>query len=241
MSRRRSNLRLPVRFCLFATSYTPLFILVVLRQVSQNWEFLQWGGVSLESLLTFAQRFGLSAVGLGLAAFGGIGLYVSLRNMRDRVRVNGEFIRVLDVDDKSSDALGYVMTYVIPFAFQNYSDWVESVSIVFLLVVIYAIYVNSSLILVNPILSLRYSLCEVEFSDNSAASVQEPSVIKKKGLFLTLEKHLRVGDVLNATEVGQKLYFALPYAQSDTERSQRSTDDYSASPAGMDSLVSDPS
>ena len=241
MSRRRSNLRLPVRFCLFATSYIPLFFLIALRQVSQNWGFLHWGGLNLESLLTFAQRFGLSAVGLVLAIGGGMGLYMSLCNMKDRVRVNGEFIRVLDVDDKSSDALGYVMTYVIPFAFQNYSDWVESVSIIFLLIVIYAIYVNSSLILVNPILSLRYSLCEVEFSDNSTASIQEPSAVTKKGLFLTSEKHLRVGDVLNATEVGQKLYFALPYARSDTERPQRSTDDYSASPAGMDSLVSDPS
>lgn len=35
---------------LFITSYTPLFILIVLKQISENVTYLNWGGINRESI-----------------------------------------------------------------------------------------------------------------------------------------------------------------------------------------------
>ena len=56
------NLHGLAQFALFVSSYLPLFILIIVRQVSENWEFLHWAGLSLEGFKIFALKFALSAI-----------------------------------------------------------------------------------------------------------------------------------------------------------------------------------
>lgn len=45
---------------LFGTSYTPLFVLIALRQIVNNANYLNYAGVSIASVKCFISKFGLA-------------------------------------------------------------------------------------------------------------------------------------------------------------------------------------
>ena len=194
-----NNLHGLAQFALFVSSYLPLFILIIVRQVSTNFIFLHWGGFTKCGFETFATNFALSSFLTIVSIVGFFGYLLTLSNIEE-VAKNGLPIIVTDIKNKNSEAIGYVATYLIPFLFQSFDGWYECVSVIFLMFIIYRIYINSSLLLINPLLSFMYSIYEIEYSVNDK---------KKNGLIISKNKYLQDDTHIKIYEIGHKLFFAI--------------------------------
>lgn len=187
------------QFSLFVSSYLPLFILIIVRQISINNEYLHFAGFSLENIGLFLSKFGLSAILIVLSAIGLFGYWQTLGNIEE-VAKNGNPVTVTDVKNKNSESIGYIATYIIPFLFQNFDNWYDCLSVLFLLVIIYRIYINSSLLLINPLLSFKFGIYEIEYLQGNKT---------KNGLIISKDKSLQDDCKLKLYEIGHKLYFAI--------------------------------
>lgn len=186
-------------FVLFITSYIPLFILIIFRQVSENIDFLNWGGLNNESLKIFFGKFGFSFSLIIVSIFGLIGCRILFSNLRKNIN-NGENITLTDVRNRNNESIGYIATYIIPFIFQSFNTWYEIFAFIFLMIIIYRIYVNSSLILINPVLSFKYSIFEIEYEQQNGK--------KRNGLIIIKDKYIMEETMIKIYPIGHKLFFA---------------------------------
>lgn len=187
------------QFVLFVTSYIPLFVLICLKQISKNIDYLNWGGVSWLSSFTFLQKFGLSTFFILVSLFGLWGCIRIFANLKKDVN-NGENVVVTDVKNKNNESIGYIATYIVPFLFQNFDTWYECIALLFLLIIIYRIYINSNLLLINPLLSFKYSIFEIEFDIKGK---------KRNGLVIVESKFIQEDTTIKIYEIGPKLYYAI--------------------------------
>ncbi len=186
------------QFALFVSSYLPLFILIIARQVSENIEYFHWAGFTAEGMKILFLKFGLSLVLTIASLIGLVGYILTLGNIEE-VAKNGFPVIVKDVKNKNSESIGYIATYIIPFLFQSFNGWFECMSVLFLMAIIYRIYINSSLLLINPLLSFRFSIYEIEYIVNDKT---------KNGLIISRDKYLQDDASIKIYEIGHKLYFA---------------------------------
>lgn len=164
-----NRLRKGASFSLFVTSYIPLFAIVIAKQLWSAKSALSWGGWNKEAFYCFMSNFGMSVL-LGLVSIGGvIGMIILLMNLEKNLP-NGSAVKVTKINNRNSEAVGYIATYIVPFMAGDLSSCFECIIFVIVMSLIYVIYINSNLILINPILCLRYSLLEIEYKvigDNS--------------------------------------------------------------------------
>jgi hypothetical protein len=186
------------QFALFVTSYFPLFFLIILRQVIENADYLVFSGFTITAVKVFLAKFGLSAILTIISILGLFGYLQTLGNIEE-VSKNGHPVTIKDVKNKNSEAIGYIATYIIPFLFQSLNGWYECISVLFLLAIIYRIYINSSLLLINPILSFKFSIYEIEYLDGTK---------EKNGLIISRNKYLQDDEDIKIYEIGHKLFFA---------------------------------
>jgi hypothetical protein len=205
VEKRRNLLHSGVRFALFATSYSPLFLIMIMKVSFSHSAYLHWGGFTSKAFLVFIKYFGLCSVLLGFIIVGSIGLFVFISQIKSSTNLNGFPVLIKDLKNKNSEAISYIGTYIIPFLFQDYSGLYEVLSVTILLVVIYFIYINSTLILINPVLNLRYSLYEVEFVNDHLKEAGK----SRSGLIITEERFLEEEDQMMFKRIGHKLYFAM--------------------------------
>lgn len=187
------------QFVLFVTSYIPLFLLICLKQIYGNKEFLRWGGINLDSISIYFQKFGLSTFLIILSLFGLIGCYWLFNNL-EKDSKNGENVTIKEISNRNSESIGYIATYIVPFLFQNFNNWYEIAAFVFLMVIIYRIYINSNLLIINPLLSFKYSIFELEYKTSSGKD--------RKGLIITKEKVLDEDAIVKIYPIGHKLFYA---------------------------------
>jgi len=193
-----NNLERQAQFALFVTSYLPLFILIIFKQVYTNFNFLNWGGFSFISLNLFFQKFGLSIILMLIGIYGYYGAQRTFANIH-KASDNGFPAKILDVKSKNSESIGYIATYIIPFAFQSFDNWLELISICFILYIIYRVYINSSLLLINPVLNLNYSIFEFEFQENDK---------RKNGILISKAKDIQEDDLVTLYSIGHKMYYS---------------------------------
>lgn len=186
-------------FSLFVTSYTPLFILISLKQLHNNYQYLHWGGLNNSSFFLYMEKFALTTIFLLVVIFGLLGTKRTLNNINKRAK-NGFPVTVVDLKNKNSESVNYIATYIIPFAFQAFSSWFELVSTIAIISVIYRIYVNSSLILVNPLLSFKYGLFEIQFKEGNNL---------RNGMIISPNKFLTEDEIVQLYPIGHKMYYAL--------------------------------
>lgn len=199
MKRKTNNLHGVAQFVLFVSSYSPLFLLLIIKQFSNSYMFLNWGGFSYDNFLLLISKFGLSTILLIITTIGLFGYFKTLGNLED-VAKNGFPIKVIDVKNKNSEAIGYIATYIIPFLFEDFSNWFECFAVLFLLLIIYRIFINSSLLLINPLLSFNYGIYEIEYSEKNKT---------KSALIISRDKNLTDDTYIKIYEIGHKLYFAI--------------------------------
>lgn len=198
---RRHGLKRGARFSLFIVSYTPLFAIMIFQQIYQNKDYLHPVEITKETALNFFRYFGVSSFLVIISIISLIGLLILLRNLERRASESGEEITVTDVENKNSEAIAYLFTYIIPFVFQDLSNISQLVPIIALMSVTYAIYSNSSMMLINPTLSFWYSLYQIEYKDNTGKT--------KKTIVLTKERFLEEGDTLRPKRIAHKLSYGV--------------------------------
>lgn len=186
---------------LFITSYIPLFVIVVLKQLNDGSEYLHWGGFNNEAICCFIRHFGMSAVLLVLSVFGVLGTIVLFHNLETNLP-NGSTVKVNKINNRNSEAIGYIATYIVPFFTSDFSAWFECVVFTVIMILIYTIYTNSSMILINPLLSIRYSLLEIEYT-----IVGDSSEGTHDALIITSTKDFKENIYYQIYQIGFKLYY----------------------------------
>jgi hypothetical protein len=195
-----SRLHGVAQFVLFVTSYIPLFTLICLKQLYENGEYLSWAGFNDAALATFVQKFGLTSLLLIFSAIGIIGCKLLFKNL-EKDSKNGDNVTVVDVSNRNNESIGYIATYIVPFLFQSFNGWYEITALLFLMAIIYRIYINSNLLIINPLLSFKYSIFELEYETTGKK--------KRKGLIITKEKYLDEGTIVKIYPIGHKLFYAI--------------------------------
>lgn len=211
---RKNRLTKLVRVSLFFLSYTPLFFIVIIRELKRNKEYLNWGGFTLDSLKCFIKFFLLPTM-LGVFIF--IGVFCTkyfFKRMSFKVEESGDNVIVKRIENKNSEAISYLATYILPFLFQDFSNIIDTISIFVIFWVIYRIYINSSLLIINPILNLEYTLYEIGYVDKSDDIKEKKGTLIKKnreknGILICKQKYLEEEDEVRIKDIGHKLYFGI--------------------------------
>lgn len=199
-----TKLQRPAKFTLFVTSYFPLFVLIIGKQLSGNLAYLQFAGVSSKTLWVFFTKFGLSILLSILSIAGFLGVYWTFSNLKKESK-NGIPATLTDVKNRNNESIGYIATYIIPFLFEDLNGPFEFFSIVFLLAVIYKIYVNSTMVIINPILSFWYSIYEINYKIGATS---------RNALVITRSSELLEGERVKLYQIGFKLYYASEFEES---------------------------
>ncbi len=186
---------------LFITSYIPLFLIVIAKQLKDGSDYMCWGGWNRDALWCCATHFGISLVLAVVTIFGIGGIVVLLRNL-DTNLDNGQTVRVTKISNRNSEAVGYIATYIVPFLASDFTSRYECVIFVVVMVLIYVIYTNSNMILINPLLSIWYSLLEVEYK-----TVGDPSGELHDALVITDNKNFKENVNYQMYPIGFKLYY----------------------------------
>lgn len=182
---------------LFLSSYMPLFALIIVRQLFSNHNYLVWGGFCIDGFINLLHYFGVSIVCIFFVGFGLLGTYYTLRNLDAKVD-NGYNVTVTEISSMNDEPLAYVATYIIPIMFQNYSDLSDVITLAIIFYIVYKLYIHSKLILVNPILSLKYSIFNIKFQDGD---------IMRQGILISKDKYIEEGEIAKIYNVGYQLYY----------------------------------
>ncbi len=210
MARIASELRKPIKFCLFAASYAPLFLLIVLRRLYEGRKFLHWAGFHKSTISVAAREFWLVYFLLAVVAASSAILIYFLKSFPQQIKQNGSRVKVEDINNKNSEAIGYISTYLVPMLFNDYTDLYSVVVPFILLLVIWQLYVNSTLLGINPTLNFfGYALYEITFDDRSDYSTAPRT---RSGLVIIRSSDVQEDDHLLLKRIAHKLYFAIPNA-----------------------------
>lgn len=196
-----NKLRQGALLALFITSYIPLFLIVIAKQMKDGRDYLYWGGWNIDALWCCATHFGISLVLAFVTILGVGGIIVLLRNLETNLD-NGQTVRVSKISNRNSEAVGYIATYLVPFIASDFTSWYECVIFVVVMALIYVIYTNSNMILINPLLSIWYSLLEVEYK-----TVGDPSGELHDALVITDNKNFKENVNYQMYPIGFKLYY----------------------------------
>jgi hypothetical protein len=99
--------------------------------------------------------------------------------------------------NRTSDALNYIIAYIVTFLGFKFNTWQDYLSLTILLVIIFFIYVNSDLIFVNPLLNvIGFKIISVE--------VKEGGEI----ILITKNSTIKSDDKIFVKNITDNIYFA---------------------------------
>lgn len=182
---------------LFLSSYIPLFLLIAVRQILSNSEFLIWGGLHFGTFINFMSLFGMATACLFLACFGFVGTYITFKNIDEKVE-NGSIVKIKEISSMNDEPLAYVATYIVPIMFNDYSNLADNITVLCIFYVVYKLYVRSRLILVNPILSMKYSIFSIKYIDGD---------VSRQGILISRDNFIEEDDTAKLYNVGYQLYY----------------------------------
>ena len=150
---------LPTRLLLFLSAYTPLFLIMAVKYGLTHRIF---GGCLIAiSILSIALLL------LYLRAAGAMGV--------DRVVVG-------KISGKDTEAMSYIVTYLIPFLDIKIDEPTSAISLFLLFLVVGILYVHSNLIYINPTLNLlKYHLFEIELEGGKTCALLSKRSFVERG------------------------------------------------------------
>lgn len=193
---RINNFKLGSQIALFGVSFAPLFLIIIVRTLFQKGMYLHWGGFNKEALLIFVQNFGFVVVCGVFLILAIIGTIWTLKDCETR-KGNGFSKPIKSIHSKSAETINYLATYIIPFVYDA-NNTTNIIIMGILLLVICCIYINSSLLIVNPILAIKYGVYDITYMDGE----QERSAI-----IMCSNKYLIEGDELHMYPIGQNMFY----------------------------------
>jgi hypothetical protein len=182
---------------MFITSYIPLFGLLVIRQIKQNFEYLNFVKINSNNILTAIEKFGLSYFFIIISLIGFFGLKMLLKNL-DNNKTNGELVKISGVENKNSESISYISTYIVPFIFQDTNNIFDITSIFIVLIIIFFIYTKSNMIVINPILTITHTLYQIDFSKKGQ---------NKKGLLITQKEDIEIDQEIKINLITKSIYY----------------------------------
>ena len=184
-------------FVLFLSSYMPLFVLIIVRQCMSNLAYMNWAGFSYDSVYNLVKYFGVSILCTFFVVYGLYGTYKTFKRLDEKVE-NGNIVKVKEVSSINDEPLAYMATYIIPILFQNYSNLIDFLTLFVVFYVIYRLYIRSRLILVNPILNMKYSIYNIKYYDGN---------IERQGILISKDKSVYEEDKIKIYNVGYQLFY----------------------------------
>ena len=194
-------LKRPSLFALFCLSYLPLFVLLIIKILVANEAYFHYAGFNKEALIGFARSFGFVIILSVLICYAIVGTAITMKNILKK-KNNAFPVTIQSIKPKNEEALSYLGSYVIPLLIKGDTGIFEYATFGILFFIYYRLYSTSSLILINPILNLKYGLYEIEYTN-----VGGDSKIKNAKIIST-QQWLEEGDELKILKLSHKLYFA---------------------------------
>ena len=153
-------------FCLSAMS--PLLLSWSIILCYQNRDYLTWGGINLESIRIFCEKFLLPVV---FILFSGLGYYLlrlSIRRFQESKKCNSEYLTINNINNNNKVLIGFIFAFILPFFVNNI---LYILAIILFFCIIYVIYTDSEYLICNPILKLcfHYSIykCSINGLDTN--------------------------------------------------------------------------
>jgi hypothetical protein len=188
-------------FAMFCLSYLPLFLLISLRIVFAKYDILYYTDLNWGSIKTFLIEFGFVLFLFILSLNSILGTYLTFKNIKRNLS-NADPIIVNSVEPKNEESLSYLATYVIPLVSSEKFGSYEYVLFGVLFFMYYKLYSSSSMILINPVLNIKYGLFSIEYFNT-----QKPEE-KRKALIIFNQKWIDEGEKIYITKLSHRLYFA---------------------------------
>lgn len=162
----------PFAFGLFLSSYAPAFLILAVRSIDR-------------SCLMF-----IGSVVLGAGSSGFFLLFIQFAQQGSPHNAT-----VVDVEPHDADLAAYVATYLLPFVVVFGASIQDVVALALFLFFIGVLWVNSGMLYLNPLLSLRgYHVYVVRLRTAGA----DPDVTSGRGFLLSRNRDLRVDDAVRA-------------------------------------------
>ena len=162
-----------VRCMLFISSYFPLSVILCILFVNQQ-PVIAW-------------------VSLGIGVIGLTFTYAYFYKIAPRMAAIPA--KITERQEKEGDVMGYIASYVVPFVTLPLNGWQQISTLLIFIALLGVIYVKSSMIRINPMLSLAgYSLYDVTFeNDPDSYSLFTRRTIKR-------------GETLHIVDVGRGIF-----------------------------------
>lgn len=190
-----TKLNIGAKFSLFVVSFLPLFLLLVFLQFYR-------GNINIshpELCGSFLLPQIFSSVLLLVSLVGVLGLFLTINNMKRRVFKDGFTGKIIEIENKNSDVILYLFTYLALLSFSDMSKTDNVVILSTFLIITYRIYVNSNMLIVNPVLGFfKYSIYQVSYENNGVA---------RKGMIITSSSDLNINVCLNMLDLDKNLFY----------------------------------
>lgn len=193
---RTNYLRTVPKLILFLTSYSPLFVCIIVRQLYYNRSYLHFAGFDKTSILCLLHKFGLSILLGLLLVLVTLGTILFLKILRSSSKMVIMLrLRVFQIKCRIYRLYSNLYHTIL---FQSFDELGDIIPLLILLIIIYRIYVTSSLLLVNPVLNCKYSLFEMEYEEQGQ---------RKQGLMISPFRDIYESDNIKIYNIGYKLFY----------------------------------
>ncbi len=189
-----------VKWLLFGSSYTPLFVILLLRDFEPTaWKLPQSLGDLFSVFVKSFQTPWFSYALVVIVLFSNLALFYLLKFSR---KLGGGHYKVLTVTGKGSEALNYIVTYIIPFLSFKTSQLEDLISLLIFLVIIAFVYIESNLLYINPMLNIiGYRIYESEVKSVETQASEEFSLI-----VITSEKRIKKKSTVRLIHLSDDIY-----------------------------------
>ncbi len=179
-----SELKLKYKILLFLSSYTPLFLILLLKVTSQLVDNYQEAEqFVIKSFLTtnWISILMLSVLSL-IIVFPNIILGLILKDTKRTS--NPKQVKVKSVNKMNHIYMEYLISYIIPFLAFDFSDFFDMAALMLLITTIGIIYINSDLLYININFNIRgYNLYNIiDDKNKDYMLLSKKSRIKKDSL-----------------------------------------------------------
>lgn len=142
-------------------------------------------------------NFGVASLCIVLALFGVLGGWAVFYNLEKDVG-NGTTITIQSISGGNDEVIAYLATYILPIASFDLNEIIDVASVSIFFFITYKLYSRSKLLLVNPILGLKYSIYSFTYMDQQ---------IQRSGIVISRDYDIQEGDQVQIYNIGYQIYF----------------------------------
>lgn len=181
-----SELKLKYKSILFLSSYTPLFLILLLKVTSQlidNYHEANLYLISTENVLV-ANCFSILVLVILVLIIIIPNIVLSLILKDTKTTNNPKLVKVKSVNKMNHIYMEYLVSYIIPFLAFDFSNIFDMSALILLVITIGIIYINSDMLYININFNIRgynlYNIIDIE--DKEYIILSKKRHIKKNTL-----------------------------------------------------------